>query len=137
MVAHAACRMIEQTFYMPGRVRFIESECKSALTRVQGMPFQWSLNPYRGCSHACPYCYARSYHSRMDRDPGAGFDREIEVKSNFPEVLERELRRPRDGAVALGTATDPYQPCEGRFFESAEGRRIELRAVTVPFEVTR
>jgi DNA repair photolyase len=97
------------------KVRFVESECKSALTRVQGMPFQWSLNPYRGCSHACPYCYARDYHRRMDRDPGAGFDREIEVKINFAAVLERELRRRHDGSVALGTATDPYQPCEGRF----------------------
>jgi DNA repair photolyase len=96
-------------------VRYFESECKSALTRVQGMPFQWSLNPYRGCSHGCHYCYARDYHRRMDRDPGAGFDREVEVKANFAEVLERELRRPRDGAVALGTATDPYQPGEGRF----------------------
>ena len=100
---------------MADRLKFTESECKTALTRVQGMPFQWSLNPYRGCSHACPYCYARDYFRRMDRDPGAGFDREIEVKTNFAAVLERELRRPRDGAVALGTATDPYQPCEGRF----------------------
>ncbi|HEY8828998.1 MAG TPA: radical SAM protein [Candidatus Limnocylindria bacterium] len=100
---------------MVGSVRFIESECKSALTRVQGMPFQWSLNPYRGCMHSCPYCYARSYFTRMDRDPGAGFDREIEVKMNFATVLERELRRPHDGAVALGTATDPYQPCEGSY----------------------
>jgi len=100
---------------MTESVRFIESECKSALTRVQGMPFQWSLNPYRGCSHACQYCYARDYHARMGRDPGAGFDREIEVKTNFVAVLERELRRPRDGAVALGTGTDPYQACEGRF----------------------
>jgi DNA repair photolyase len=96
-------------------VRFIESECKSALTRVQGMPFQWSLNPYRGCTHSCVYCYARDYHSRMGRDPGAGFDREIEVKTNFAAILERELRRPRDGAVALGTGTDPYQACEGRY----------------------
>jgi DNA repair photolyase len=116
MVAHRGrANMIEQMFEMAHRVRFVESECKSALTRVQGMPFQWSLNPYRGCSHACPSCYARSYHCRMDRDPGAGFDREIEVKTNFPAVLERALRRPRDGAVALGTATDPYQPCEGRY----------------------
>jgi DNA repair photolyase len=98
-----------------GNVRFVESECKSALTRVQGMPFQWSLNPYRGCMHACPYCYARSYHSRMDRDPGAGFDREIEVKMNFATILERELGRPHEGSIALGTATDPYQPCEGRY----------------------
>jgi len=96
-------------------LRFVESECKSALTRVQGMPFQWSLNPYRGCSHGCPYCYARDYFRRMDRDPGAGFDREIEVKMNFATVLERELRRPHDGSVALGTATDPYQPGEGRY----------------------
>ena len=97
------------------RVRFVESQCKSALTRVRGMPFQWSLNPYRGCSHGCPYCYARDYFRRMDRDPGAGFDREIEVKMNFATVLEGELRRPRDGSVALGTATDPYQPGEGRY----------------------
>jgi DNA repair photolyase len=96
-------------------VRFVESECKSALTRVHGMPFRWSLNPYRGCSHGCPYCYARDYFRRMDRDPGAGFDREIEVKTNFATVLERELRRPHDGSVALGTATDPYQPGEGRY----------------------
>src|SRR4029078_1148854 len=66
-----------------GSVRFIQSECKSALTRVQGMPFQWSLTPYRGCMHGCAYCYARDYFRRMDRDPGAGFDRVIEVKTNF------------------------------------------------------
>ena len=100
---------------MAGTVRYIEAECKSALTRVQGMPFQWSLNPYRGCSHGCPYCYARDYFRRMDRDPGAGFDSEIEVKVNFPDVLGRELRRPREGSVALGTSTDPYQPGEGRY----------------------
>jgi DNA repair photolyase len=98
-----------------GKLRFTESECKSALTRVQGMPFQWSLNPYRGCSHGCPYCYARDFFRRMDRDPGAGFDQEIEVKTNFAAVLDRELRRPHEGSIALGTATDPYQPCEGRY----------------------
>ena len=107
------------------KLRFVESECKSALTRVQGMPFQWSLNPYRGCSHACPYCYARDYFRRMDRDPGAGFDREIEVKTNFATVLERELRRPHDGSVVLGTATDPYQPCEGRY----RATRLTLEAL--------
>ena len=99
-----------------GAVRYQEVAVKSALTRVQGMPFAWSLNPYRGCSHACTYCYAREYHAKMGRDTGAGFDREIEVKKNFPEVLRLELRRLRlRELVALGTGTDPYQPCEGRY----------------------
>jgi DNA repair photolyase len=89
---------------------------KSALTRVQGMPFAWSLNPYVGCERACVYCFAREYHARRGRDTGAGFDREIDVKINFPELLVHELRRLRKReTVALGTATDPYQQCEGRY----------------------
>lgn len=93
---------------MPRRVRCREITVKSALTRVHGMPFAWSLNPYRGCAHACVYCYAREYHARMGRDSGAGFDREIEVKINFAEVLRTELRRLRlRETVALGTGTDP------------------------------
>lgn len=97
-------------------LRFREVPTKSALTRVQGMPFAWSLNPYRGCPHACTYCYAREYHARMGRDTARGFDREIEVKINFPDVLRQELRRLRlRETVALGTGTDPYQPCEGRY----------------------
>ena len=93
-----------------------EVTVKSALTRVQGMPFAWSLNPYVGCERACVYCYAREYHARRDRDTGAGFDREIDVKMNFPELLAGELRRLRKReTVALGTATDPYQQCEGRY----------------------
>jgi DNA repair photolyase len=93
-----------------------EVTVKSALTRVQGMPFAWSLNPYTGCERACRYCYARDYHARRGRDTGAGFDREIDVKINFPELLVRELRglRKRE-TVALGTATDPYQQCEVRY----------------------
>ncbi|HEU5287672.1 MAG TPA: radical SAM protein [Candidatus Limnocylindria bacterium] len=101
---------------MGSGVRYQEVTVKSALTRVQGMPFAWSLNPYRGCAHACRYCYAREYHARMGRDTGAGFDREIEVKINFADVLRLELRRLRlRETVALGTGTDPYQPCEGRY----------------------
>ena len=101
---------------MTDRVRYLESECKSALTRVQGMPFAWSLNPYLGCSHGCGYCYARQYHALRGRDTGAGFDREVDVKINFADVLRDELRRLRSReAVALGTGTDPYQPCEGRY----------------------
>src|SRR5439155_1490454 len=99
-----------------GAVRYREVTVKSALTRVQGMPFAWSLNPYMGCSHACGYCFARQYHALRGRDTGAGFDREVDVKHNFVEVLRVELRRLRlRETVALGTGTDPYQPCEGRY----------------------
>ena len=101
---------------MGSGVLYREITVKSALTRVQGMPFAWSLNPYYGCERACSYCYARDYHARRGRDTGAGFDREIDVKINFPERLSHELRRLRKReTVALGTATDPYQQCEGRY----------------------
>lgn len=101
---------------MGSGVIYREVTVKSALTRVQGMPFAWSLNPYLGCERGCVYCYAREYHARRDRDTGAGFDHEIDVKINFPERLADELRRLRKReTVALGTATDPYQQCEGRY----------------------
>ncbi|HEY6201666.1 MAG TPA: radical SAM protein [Candidatus Limnocylindria bacterium] len=101
---------------MGSGVLYREVTVKSALTRVQGMPFAWSLNPYMGCERACVYCYARDYHARRGRDTGAGFDREIDVKINFSELLTQELRRLRKReTVALGTATDPYQQCEGRY----------------------
>jgi DNA repair photolyase len=101
---------------MGSGVSYREVSVKSALTRVQGMPFAWSLNPYSGCERACVYCYARDYHARRGRDTGAGFDREIDVKVNFPDLLAHELRRLRKReTVALGTATDPYQQCEGRY----------------------
>jgi len=101
---------------MGSGVLYREITVKSALTRVQGMPFAWSLNPYYGCERACVYCFARDYHARRGRDTGAGFDHEIDVKVNFPELLAHELRRLRKReTVALGTATDPYQQCEGRY----------------------
>jgi DNA repair photolyase len=97
-------------------VVYREITVKSALTRVQGMPFAWSLNPYVGCERGCVYCYARDYHARRGKDTGAGFDHEIDVKINFPERLASEVRRVRKReTVALGTATDPYQQCEGRY----------------------
>ena len=96
-------------------VAYAEIKCASALNRVRGMPFEWSLNPYKGCVHSCRYCFARAYHVKMGRDVGAGFDRFIEVKANFVEVLRNELRRHPRGSVAIGTATDPYQPCEGKY----------------------
>src|SRR6267143_1300788 len=111
---------VERMFYnaqaMGSGVVYREITVKSALTRVRGMPFAWSLNPYVGCERGCVYCYARDYHARRGRDTGAGFDREIDVKINFPELLAHELRRLRKReTVALGTATDPYQQCEGRY----------------------
>src|SRR4051812_31103754 len=94
-----------------------EVQCRSALNRVKGMPFEWTLNPYRGCTHACHYCFARRYHTQFELDSDDQFASVILVKRNFVEVLERELDRPawtRD-QVALGTATDPYQPIEGHY----------------------
>src|SRR6185503_15883556 len=100
-----------------GGVHYREVMTKSALTRVQGMPyFSWSLNPYSGCAHSCPYCFAREYHAKRGRDTGAGFDREVDVKVNFADVLRLELKHLRlRETVALGTATDPYQPIEGKY----------------------
>lgn len=100
------------------RVEYVETRCKSALNRVQGMPFRWSLNPYVGCVHACQYCYARAYYELAEHgNGGKEFESRILFKRNIAEVLRRELRRPSwpGELVALGTATDPYQPAEGRF----------------------
>lgn len=90
---------------------------KTALNRVKGMPFSWSLNPYRGCQHACVYCYARATHQYLDLGAGEDFSRVLFFKQNLPDVLDEELRRRRQppDRVAVGTATDPYQPLEGRY----------------------
>lgn len=99
---------------------FHEVLAKSALNRVPGassMPFSWTINPYRGCSHACVYCFARGSHRYLDFDAGRDFDTQIVVKVNVAEVLGRELARPSWArqTVALGTNTDPYQRAEGRY----------------------
>ncbi len=101
-------------------VRFHEVAAKSALNKVpaaSSMPFTWTINPYRGCTHACVYCYARGSHSWLELDTGRGFDTEIVVKVNVAEVLRQELARPSwtHESVALGTNTDPYQRAEGRY----------------------
>src|SRR5687768_40899 len=98
------------------RTTYLETDCKSALNRVSGMPFRWSLNPYRGCTHSCHYCYARLSHTYLGMNAGEDFATKIVVKTNMPEVLRQELGRrswTRE-RVAIGTATDAYQPCEGR-----------------------
>ena len=81
------------------------------------MPFRWTVNPYRGCSHACHFCFARPTHEFLDFDAGRDFEKEIVVKVNAPEVLRRELSRPswKREHIALGTNTDPYQWVEGRY----------------------
>lgn len=97
---------------------YIETACKTAVNRVQGgMPFRWSLNPYRGCRHGCGYCYARVSHTYLGHDAGRDFDEIIYVKTNVAAVLRRELARPgwTGESIAIGTATDPYQPAEGRY----------------------
>lgn len=94
-----------------------EVVCRSALNRAKGMPFKWTLNPYRGCTHACHYCFARRYHAQFEMGAGDDFASVILVKTNFPEVLARELDRPSwaHEQIAIGTATDPYQPIEGEY----------------------
>jgi DNA repair photolyase len=91
--------------------------CKSALNRVHGMPFRWSLNPYAGCRHSCVYCFARQFYVKADHGDRSDFAARILVKENFPDVLRQELSKPtwRGESPVLGTATDPYQPAEGRF----------------------
>ena len=99
------------------RAEYREMPCKSALNRVSGMPFRWSLNPYRGCTHSCHYCYARASHTYLGMNANEDFATRIIVKSNIAEVLRQELGRrswTRE-RVAIGTATDAYQPCEGRY----------------------
>jgi DNA repair photolyase len=97
--------------------RYQEVTCRSALNRVHGMPFDWTLNPYRGCTHGCHYCFARRYHSQFEMDSGDEFASVILVKQNIVGVLARELDRPswKRDLVAFGTATDPYQPIEGHY----------------------
>jgi DNA repair photolyase len=101
-------------------VTFHEVRARSALNKVPGgsrMPFTWTINPFRGCSHACVYCFARKTHTYLDLDVGDDFDKQVVVKTNVVEVLEAELRRPswQREQVALGTNTDPYQRAEGRY----------------------
>ncbi|MCB0937433.1 MAG: Rv2578c family radical SAM protein [Mycobacterium sp.] len=101
-------------------VTFHEVLCKSALNKMPAaamLPFRFTVNGYRGCAHACRYCFARPTHEYLELDPGADFDSQIVVKTNLVDVLRRELGRPswRRETVALGTNTDPYQRAEGRY----------------------
>lgn len=101
-------------------ISFHEVLCKSALNKLPNsahLPFRHTVNAYRGCSHACRYCFARPTHEYLDFDSGADFDTQVVVKINVVEVLRRELGRASwcRETVALGTNTDPYQRAEGRY----------------------
>ncbi|TME17852.1 MAG: radical SAM protein [Chloroflexi bacterium] len=98
-------------------VEYVEQPCKSALNRVRGMPFNWSLNPYMGCEHRCAFCYVRAFEQRADRPSDDRYGRAIRVKTNVAQVLDLELSRAawKSEAVVIGAATDPYQPAEGRY----------------------
>ena len=108
---------LDQAQRRADEARYQEITCRSALNPVKGMPFAWTLNPYRGCTHACHYCFARRYQTQFELGPGDEFSSLIFVKVNFPDVLRRELDKPSwtRETVALGTATDPYQPIEGHY----------------------
>lgn len=115
---------------------YLERPCKSALNAVRGMPFRWSLNPYRGCSHGCHYCYARATHPYLGMNADDDFSTRILIKTNVVEVLRGELRRAswRRERVALGTATDAYQPCDGRW-QLTRGILEALRDFETPVSI--
>src|SRR5579859_722951 len=118
------------------RVEYFEIAARSVLNRCRpGMPFRWTINPYRGCEFGCKYCYARYTHEFMERD-AAEFEDRIYAKAGVAEILQRELRKiDKREAIAIGTATDPYQPAERRFgrtrailevFAEDKGRHLSL-----------
>jgi DNA repair photolyase len=125
-------------------IEYFALESRSALSRESSgrMPFDWTLNPYRGCEFGCKYCYARYTHEFMELRDGLDFERKIFAKVNSPELLRGELIRARDRgqSIALGTATDPYQPAEKQFgitrrilevFSSFEGLDFSITTKSV------
>jgi DNA repair photolyase len=113
-----------------------EEPCKTALNRVRGMPFAWSLNPYMGCAHQCTFCYVRAFERRADRPSDSRYGSSIRVKVNIPAVLRSEVTRRgwKREAVAIGAATDPYQPAEGRY-RLTRGCLEVLSSVRNPFSI--
>jgi DNA repair photolyase len=117
-------------------VEYREEPCRTALNRVTGMDFKWSLNPYMGCAHQCTFCYVRAFERRADRPSDDRYGQSVRVKVNVADVLRAELARPtwKHEHVAIGAATDPYQPAEGRY--RLTRRCIQaLAAVANPFSV--
>ncbi|WP_406356562.1 Rv2578c family radical SAM protein [Streptomyces sp. NBC_00658] len=120
-------------------ITFHEIRAKSIVNRVPGasrMPFEWTVNPYRGCTHACVYCFARKTHSYLDLDTGIDFDSQIVVKVNAPDLLRRQLgsRRWHGEHIAMGTNVDCYQRAEGRY-QLMPGIIAALRDHANPFSI--
>ncbi|WP_329024835.1 Rv2578c family radical SAM protein [Streptomyces sp. NBC_00690] len=120
-------------------ITFHEVRARSIINRVPGasrMPFEWTVNPYRGCTHACVYCFARKTHSYLDLDTGLGFDSQIVVKTNAPELVRRQLgsRQWRGAHIAMGTNVDCYQRAEGRY-GLMPGIIAALRDYANPFSI--
>jgi DNA repair photolyase len=114
--------VVTRTFDTPGfrGITFHEIHARSIISKVpeaSRVPFRWTINPYRGCSHACVYCFARNTHTYLDFDSGHDFDTQIVVKVNAPELLRRELKAPRWAGehIAMGTNVDCYQRAEGKY----------------------
>jgi DNA repair photolyase len=120
------------------RSDYVLEPCRSALNRVQNMPFKWSLNPYMGCAHRCAFCYVRFFERRAERASDERYGATVRVKTNVAQVLRLELARPGWARehVSIGAATDPYQPAEGRFrltrscIEVLSGARTPFSIVT-------
>lgn len=132
---------VTRTFDTPGfrGMTFHEVHAKSLISKVpeaSRMPFRWTINPYRGCSHACDYCFARNTHTYLDLDVGHDFNTQIVVKVNAPELLRRELRSPRwtSEHIAMGTNVDCYQRAEGKY-RLMPGIITELTEAANPFSI--
>jgi DNA repair photolyase len=117
-------------------IEYREEPCRSALNRVQGMGFNWSLNPYMGCVHRCTFCYVRAFERRADRPSDDRYGASIRVKTNVADVLRKELARPswQGEQVTIGAATDPYQPAEGRYKLTRACLEV-LRDAANPFSI--
>jgi DNA repair photolyase len=118
------------------KTEYREEPCKAALNRVKGMAFPWSLNPYMGCAHRCTFCYVRAFERRADRPSDERYGTSIRVKVNIAGVLRGEVSRrswARQG-IAIGAATDPYQPAEGRYRLTRACLEVLAEAAT-PFSI--
>jgi DNA repair photolyase len=133
--------VVTRTFDTPGfrGITFHEIHARSLISRVpeaSRVPFRWTINPYRGCSHACVYCFARNTHTYLDLDAGHDFDSQIVVKVNAPDVLRRELRAARWAGehIAMGTNVDCYQRAEGKY-QLMPGIITALTEAANPFSI--